>query len=74
MEKILTLLRLHMRFIVLLLSIGTLVAYGYALAGLGGYLWGKGSMDYIVWGLILGTLSAVIALILWKKHPEAFYE
>lgn len=64
MEKILTLLRLHMRFIVLLLSIGTLVAYGYALAGLGGYLWGKGSMDYIVWGLILGTLSAVIALIL----------
>lgn len=62
-----------MRLIVTFLSVGTLIAYGYALAGLGGYLIGKGHPSYIVWGLLLGTLSAVAALFLWRKHAREFY-
>jgi len=62
-----------MRLIVTLLSIGTLIAYGYALAGLGGYLIGRGHLSYIVWGLLLGTVSAAAALFLWHKHAREFY-
>ncbi len=62
-----------MRFFVMLLSMATVVLYGYALAGLGGYIWGNGRMDYILWGLIGGTISALVALYFWKKHPEAFF-
>lgn len=56
-----------MRHIVLFLSMGTVVLYGYALAGLGGYLLGRGRLDYIVFGLLLGSLSAAAAILLWKK-------
>ncbi|MCI6260201.1 MAG: hypothetical protein SOV63_11435 [Pyramidobacter porci] len=62
-----------MRLIVTFLSIGTLIAYGYALAGLGGYLIDKGRLSYIVWGLLLGTLSAAAALFLWRKYAHEFY-
>ena len=63
-----------MRLLVTFLSAGTLILYGYALAGLGGYLFGKGRMDYIVWGLLLGSVTAAAALYLFKKHPEAFFK
>ncbi|NLK18492.1 MAG: hypothetical protein GX310_01715 [Synergistaceae bacterium] len=56
-----------MRHIVLFLSMGTVVLYGYALAGLGGYLLGRGRLDYIVFGILLGSLSAAAAILLWKK-------
>jgi hypothetical protein len=62
-----------MRLVVTFLSAGTLICYGYALAGLGGYLFGRGRMDFIVWGLLAGTASALTALYLFKKHPEAFF-
>lgn len=60
-----------MRFGVLLLSITTLVLYGYALAGLGGFLWGKGNTFYIYFGLLGGTASALLALWLWKKYLDS---
>lgn len=56
-----------MRFIVLLLSMGSVVLYGYALAGLGGYFFGRGRPDYFILGLGAGTLSAAASLFLWRK-------
>ncbi len=60
-----------MRQAVLVLSMGTIVLYGYALAGLGGYLAGRGRPDYIVFGLGLGTMAGAAALFLWKKYLAA---
>ncbi len=62
-----------MRFFVMLLSMATVILYGYALAGMGGYLWGRGRVDYILWGLVAGTLCGLAALYLWKTHPQAFF-
>jgi len=63
-----------LRFTILLLSLGTLVLYGKALAGLGGYLAGNGRIDMIVLGLVGGTGTAVIALFLWKRYITEIYK
>lgn len=63
-----------MRTLVTGLSIATLIAYGYAIAGIGGFLLGKGRIDFITWGLTCGSICAALALYIWKKYPEAFYE
>ena len=63
-----------MRMLVTGLSIATIFAYGYAVAGIGGFLVGKGRIDYITWGLLGGSICAAAAIYLWKEHPEAFYE
>ena len=55
-----------MRFGVLLLSITTLVLYGYALAGLGGFLWVKETLLHL-FRIARGTASALLALWLWKN-------
>jgi hypothetical protein len=60
-----------MRLFILMLSMGSVGAYGYALAGYVGRFWGKGRMDYIVWGLLLGTGCAALALWLWKRWLRA---
>ena len=57
-----------MRLIVLLLTIGTIVLYAHALAGLGGYLLGNGRPWMIIYGLSGGTCTAALALWLWKKY------
>jgi hypothetical protein len=57
-----------MRFAVLLFSLGSIVGYAKAVAGLGGYFFGKGRPDLIVLGILFGTLSAGIALFLWKRY------
>ncbi|HCL78970.1 MAG TPA: hypothetical protein DIC53_03260, partial [Synergistaceae bacterium] len=57
-----------MRQIVLVLSMATVVLFGYALAGLGGYLMDRGRPDYILFGLAGGFACAAAALILWKKY------
>jgi hypothetical protein len=57
-----------MRFTVLLLSMGSVVLYGYALAGLAGFFFGKGRSDYIFFGLFFGTLAASLSLLLWKRY------
>ncbi len=62
-----------MRLIVTVLSMGTIAAYGYALAGLGGFFFGKGSLHYIIWGLIGGTICGAAAIILWRKNITEFY-
>lgn len=56
-----------MRLTVLVLSMGSVVSFGYALAGAAGFLVGRGRADYIICGLLFGVLSAAGALFLWKK-------
>jgi hypothetical protein len=53
------------RLAVLLLSIGTLVLYGHAIAGLGG---GDGRPFMIAYGLVGGTATAIVALFVWKLY------
>ncbi len=57
-----------MRFIVLILSLGSVVLYGKALAGLGSFLLGRDQLGLIAIGLLGGTLSAIVALICWKLY------
>ena len=56
-----------MRLLILLLSMGSVVFYGYALAGMGGFLLGRGRLDYVLFGLLLGTASAIASLLLWRR-------
>ncbi len=62
-----------MRLCILTLSMGCVILYGYALAGYAGYAFGRGRPDYILWGLILGTLCGGLALFLWKKNMHRFF-
>ncbi len=57
-----------MRPIVLILSIASVFFFGRALGGLGGYLVGIPKPELIVQGLAGGTISALMALLLWKNH------
>jgi hypothetical protein len=56
----------EMRLFILMLSIGCVVSYGYALAGYVGGVFGRGRPDYIAWGLGVGTLCGAAAIFLWK--------
>lgn len=62
-----------MRLFILMLSMGSVVGYGYALAGYGIKFVGRGDIryDYIIGGLIGGTVAALLALFLWKKWLES---
>ena len=62
---------MNKRLIVLILSISTIVAYGYALGGLGSYAMGVPKPVPIAAGLSCGTVFAVAALRLWKGRAEA---
>ena len=61
---------MNTRLIVLILSISTIVAYGYALGGLGSYAMGVPKPVPIAAGLLCGTVFAVAALKLWKSYLE----
>jgi hypothetical protein len=56
------------RLVVLLLSLGTLVLYGRAIAGLWGHMIGHPRPGMIIYGLIGGTVTSVLALLLWRKR------
>ena len=61
---------MNKRLIVLILSISTIVAYGYALGGLGSYAMGVPKPVPIAAGLLCGTVFVVAALKLWKSYLE----
>lgn len=63
-----------MRLLTLILSITTLALFGRALAGLGGFLFGRGRIDYIVQGLLLGSLTTVAAFWTWKRYLKELDE
>ena len=56
------------RIATLLCSIGTIVGYGYLLAGTGGYLLGRGRPLVAVLGFLSGTALAFIAIKIWRSY------
>lgn len=63
-----------MRLFITLLSMGSVIAFGYALAGYAGYALGHGRPDYIVYGLALGGLMGALSLWLWRRWMPRFLE
>lgn len=63
-----------MRIVVLILSLASVVFFGKALAGLGSYLVGKSHPELIAIGLVGGTVSAVAALVCWKRYLREIAE
>ena len=59
-----------MRFIVLILSLGTLFLYGRAIAGLWGYIVGQPHPGMLITGFFGGTASAATAIVLWHKKMK----
>lgn len=57
-----------MRLVVLLLSLGTMVLYGRAIAALWSFMIGRPRPGMLILGLLGGTLTAVSAVLLWKKR------
>jgi hypothetical protein len=56
-----------MRHIILALSMGSVIAYGYALAGWGIIFLGREiNYPYVIGGLVGGSISAILAIWLWK--------
>lgn len=58
------------RLLVLVLSFGTLIAFGYALGGLGGYFFDRGRPLIIAAGLGGGIVSALLALKIWRLYLD----
>lgn len=56
------------RMATLFTSIGTIISYGYAVGGVGGYLFGQGKPFTAASGLIIGTLLALAAIRAWKSY------
>ncbi len=59
-----------MRFLVLILCLGTLLLYGKAIAGLWSYINGQPRLDMLLTGLLGGTATAAAALLLWRKRMK----
>ncbi len=57
-----------MRLVVLLLSLGTLVLYGRAIAALWSFTVGHPRPGMLFFGLFGGTVTAVSAVLLWKNR------
>ncbi len=63
-----------MRLFITTLSMGSVIAFGYALAGYGGSLFGGGiRADYVVLGLAFGFGLGGLALWLWYRHRDEFF-
>lgn len=62
----------QMRLVILMLSIGSVVSFGYALAGYGVKFLGRGEANwqYMIGGLASGFACAGLALWLWRKWLE----
>ena len=63
-----------MRLFITTLSMSSVIAFGYALAGYAGYAFGRGRKDYIVIGIVAGILTSSLALWLWKRWMPYFLE
>ncbi|MBR1672418.1 MAG: hypothetical protein IJ702_05780 [Fretibacterium sp.] len=63
-----------MRLFITTLSLFSVIAFGYALAGYGRTMFGQAArMDYILLGLLGGFGFAALALWLWYRHRDEFF-
>lgn len=63
-----------MRLFITTLSMFSVIAFGYALAGYGsGFFGGAYRMDYILLGLLMGFAFAGLSLWLWRRHRDEFF-
>ena len=59
------------RLLVLFLSFGTIIAFGYALGDLGGYMCSeRASLLLSLAGLTGGALSGFMALRIWRSYLD----
>lgn len=56
------------RITVLILSFSTIIAYGYALGGLGSYAAGVPKPLPVIVGFVGGTVCAALALKVWRVY------
>ena len=64
-----------MRLFITTLSLLSVIAFGYALAGYGGTLFGQPArMDYILLGLSAGFICGGLSLWLWIRNRDKFFE
>ncbi|MCR4817386.1 MAG: hypothetical protein K5841_00335 [Fretibacterium sp.] len=64
-----------MRLFITTLSLLSVIAFGYALAGYGRTLFGQPvRMDYVLLGLLAGFVCGGIALWLWYRNRDKFFE
>ena len=61
---------MYKRISVMILSVAAIVFFGYALGGLGGYLFGSGKPLVAAGGFLGGLLSAYLALKIWKVYLD----
>ena len=64
-----------MRLFITTLSLLSVIAFGYALAGYGSSLFGNEiNVGYVVKGLGGGILCGGLALFLWYRHHKDFFD
>ncbi len=64
-----------MRLFITTLSLLSVISFGYALAGYGASIFGRGIIiEYLVGGLAGGIIFGGLALILWYRHRKDFFD
>ena len=64
-----------MRLFITTLSMLSVIAFGYALAGYGASLFGQGIItNYVVGGLSGGFIFGGLALFIWYRHRKDFFD
>lgn len=61
---------MYKRILVLCLSFAAIIGFGYALGGLGGYMFGEGKPLVIAAGLAGGVFCALLALRVWRTYLD----
>ena len=56
------------RIITLICSMMVMVCFGQAIAGMGGYLVGRGHPLYVLLGLCVGAVFSYAAIAVWKSY------
>lgn len=63
-----------MRLFITTLSLLSVIAFGYALAGYGASLGGGAiNTDYVIKGLGAGAICGGLAMLLWYRHRKDFF-
>ena len=64
-----------MRLFITTLSLFSVIAFGYALAGYGSSLFGNAiNIQYVIGGLSCGFIFGGLAMFLWYSHRKDFFD